>query len=83
MKMDQSYIFDFLYHGIAFYFQNKCTDAIKDLTRTIELGPSTERAYLYRAMSYYKTNEPEKAILDSYVLVQMKPEISVNYIRRG
>lgn len=48
----------------AYYILNNFKGAIENYSITIKLSPSDSRAYFYRAMSYYKTDNLPEACKD-------------------
>lgn len=69
--------------ALSNYFLNNLNDAIKYLTRAIEIDKGYTYAYQNRAALYELVGKYSEAIEDLDVVIEDEPNVAINYYNRG
>lgn len=84
MNPDKKYLGKIYYNrGLAHLEQKDYQDALADLTKTIELNPKMDKAYLNRGNIYYHFNQSKKACADWIQAKELGNEKAKVNLERG
>jgi tetratricopeptide (TPR) repeat protein len=71
------------YRGTAFSISGRYDEAVEDLGKAIEAGPTWPMPYNNRARAYVEKGEPAKAIADYDSVIVLNPGNPVGYANRA
>lgn len=74
---------EFLDNGIGKINEGKYTEAVKDITQSIELKNDWEISYFYRAVAYQALGDYDLAMLDYSKSVQINERMTDAYYNRA